>query len=256
MCCYSSIWKQPASSAKWKADSLSSKLDSHAIFCLLPLASWKFPGFGSGISHPNRDSPFQYRRQKGDPNTYLFERDCSYLSYDMQTSDNQLHFNHIWQKKSYESVLQQPVSYLVFFYEAILWKLWLNVGITTWNTLQYLSQRKHLPLLQISNVNHNYFVKIKIHFCLTSFLASKVLLHVIQCWIDTWRHMLSFSLLLHKEVKNLIFLFFPKDFHLLFISYFWDIICCLLQFFNALLGDWKTCLWSFLKTWVSSRCSN
>lgn len=74
MCCYSSIWKQPASSGKWKADSLSSKLDSHAIFCPLPLASRKFPGFGSGLSHPNRESPFQYRRRKGDPITsYLKE---------------------------------------------------------------------------------------------------------------------------------------------------------------------------------------
>lgn len=59
MCCYSSIWKQPASSGKWRADSLSSKLVSHAIFCPFPLASRKFPSFGSGISHPNRDSPFQ-----------------------------------------------------------------------------------------------------------------------------------------------------------------------------------------------------
>lgn len=71
MCCYSSIWTQPASSGKWKADSLSSKLDSHAIFCPLPLASRKFPGFGSGISHPNRDSPFQYSRKKGDPITAI-----------------------------------------------------------------------------------------------------------------------------------------------------------------------------------------
>lgn len=70
MCSYSSIWKQPASSEKWRADSLSSKLDSHTIFCPLALASRKFPCFGSGISHPNRNRPFQNRRKKGDPNTY------------------------------------------------------------------------------------------------------------------------------------------------------------------------------------------
>lgn len=257
MCCCSSIWKQPASSGKWKADSLSSKLDSHAIFCPLPLASRKFPGFGSGISHPNRDSPFQYRRKK--VTLLLFERGCRYLSNDMQATDHKLKFNHICQENSHYSVLQGPVSYLVFFYEMILWKFWLNVGITTWNILQYLLQRKHLPLLLVSNVNHNYFVKIKIHYLLrflTSFLASNILLHIIQCWIDTWRHMPSFSLLLHKEVQKLTFLFFSKDFCLLFISYFWDIICCLLRFFNDLLGDWENCLWSFLKTWVSGRCSN
>lgn len=73
MCCYSSIWEQPASSGKWKADSLSLKLDSHAIFCPVPLASRKFSGFGSGISHPNTDSPFQNRRKKGDPNTYYLK---------------------------------------------------------------------------------------------------------------------------------------------------------------------------------------
>jgi len=62
---------------KWRANSLSLKLDSHAIFCPLPLASRKFPGFGSGISHPNTDSPFQNRRNKGDPNTYYLKESAS-----------------------------------------------------------------------------------------------------------------------------------------------------------------------------------
>lgn len=60
----------------------------------------------------------------------LFERECSYLSYDMQTTDHKLHFKHIWQENSYYSVLQEPVSYLAFSY---IFPVFLRISPMRWS---------------------------------------------------------------------------------------------------------------------------